>query len=106
MVKTGEIYDEVSFVGNVCSEADSMVLPSIPGTVGSLNVEIGDKVDKGSLLFTIENDEIEKQMDTTKNALDEAKAQKKDLEEKQKELKSKAIPGNVQMPSSEAGATA
>jgi len=106
VVKTGEIYDEVSFVGNVCSEADSMVLPSIPGTVGSLNVEIGDKVDKGSLLFTIENDEIEKQMDTTKNALDEAKAQKKDLEEKQKELKSKAIPGNVQMPSSEAGATA
>lgn len=100
VVETGEIYDEVSFVGRVYSEVDSMVLPSIPGRVGSLNVEIGDKVDKGSLLFTIENDEIEKQVDMTEKALDEAKAKKKDLEEKQKELKSKAILGNVQVPGS------
>lgn len=81
-VDTGKIYDELSFVGRVYSERDNAVVPSIPGNVKSVEVELGDKVEAGDILFTVENEEIEKNLETINEALEELEKQKAILDEK------------------------
>lgn len=59
--------------GRIYADKDVMILPKVPGKVTSLNVQIGDKVNKGKVLFTLEKKDIQKQVDQAKIALDAAK---------------------------------
>lgn len=70
-VSKGDLYDEIIYVGRFSSVEDGFIIPSIPGRVKSVEVKPGDEVKKGDLLFTIENEEIENQLEMTKKALDD-----------------------------------
>lgn len=54
----GMIVTSISGSGNVIVDQSSTVDPTITGTVANLSVNIGDKVNKGQLLFTIINDDL------------------------------------------------
>ncbi len=89
-VKSGKIYDKLSFVGRILSERDNAIIPSIPGNVKTVEVKVGDKVESGDLLFTVENEEIEKNLEMTEEALKELQNQKARLDEK--------LNSNINMP--------
>ena len=52
----GMIVTSIAGSGNVIVDQSSTVDPTITGTVANLSVNVGDKVKKGQLLFTIIND--------------------------------------------------
>lgn len=91
----GEIYDEISFGGRFSSLKDGVVLPSIPGVVKDIAVKPGDKVSKGDLLFTLENEEIESQANKTKDVLSDLKAEQSNLEKMSTENSSMELPPGV-----------
>ncbi|HLR35372.1 MAG TPA: efflux RND transporter periplasmic adaptor subunit [Tissierellales bacterium] len=78
----GRIYEELSFAGRVFSEKDNVIIPNIPGNVKRVEVEVGDEVEAGDLLFVVENEEIEKNLETIEEALKELEKQKARLDEK------------------------
>lgn len=78
-VTKGNIYDDLTFVGRFASSEEGVVIPSIPGKVASIEVKPGDEVNKGQLLFTIENKDVENQVETTKKALDDLKIKRESL---------------------------
>lgn len=49
--------------GKVVANEEVMVMPKIGGVVESINVELGDFVKKGSVLFVLEKDDISKNVD-------------------------------------------
>src|SRR5699024_9950653 len=55
---------------------------NIPGNVKRVEVEVGDEVEAGDLLFVVENEEIEKNLETIEEALKELEKQKARLDEK------------------------
>ena len=57
-VEKGNIISSVSASGNVIVDQDATVDPTITGTVTNLSVKVGDKVEKGQLLFSIDNDQL------------------------------------------------
>ncbi|WP_352404242.1 efflux RND transporter periplasmic adaptor subunit [Sporanaerobacter acetigenes] len=87
-VSLGEIYDEISISGRFFSEKDSIVLPQIPGEIKSIEVKPGDKVKSGDLLFVIENEEVDKQVNMAKEALDDLKSKKNEIEKAKSQLPS------------------
>lgn len=60
--------------GKVVADKDIMVMPTIPGKVKSISVKDGDYVNKGDLLFTLDDKDIRKQVDQAKIAYEMAKA--------------------------------
>lgn len=94
-VFSGEIYNEVSFGGRFSSLKEGAVLPSIPGVVKNIAVKPGDRVRKGDLLFTLENEEIESQASKTKDALSDLKAEQSNLEKMSTENTSMKLPPGV-----------
>jgi len=68
------IYNEVTFSGKVYPEKDVMVFPKVPGKVTKVNVAVGDQVDEGSILFTLDKSDVEKQVEQARVALEGAKA--------------------------------
>ncbi len=50
---TKTIYNERVFNGKVFPKEQSVVIPKIQGEVNSIKVEIGDEVNKGDVLFTV-----------------------------------------------------
>lgn len=54
----GSLVTSVSGSGNVIVDQSVNIDPTITGTVANLKVNIGDKVQKGQLLFTIVNDQL------------------------------------------------
>ncbi len=73
-VEKKTIYNEVTFSGKVHPDKDVMVMPKIMGKVESVNFKVGDKVNKGAILFTLDKEDVEKQVQQAKVALDGAKA--------------------------------
>lgn len=57
-VEKGTLVKAVTTTGNVVVDQSASVDPSITGTVRNLAVAVGDRVKKGQLLFTIENDDL------------------------------------------------
>lgn len=54
----GTLVSSISGSGNVIVDQSATVDPTITGTVTNLSVAIGDKVKKGQLLFSIENEDL------------------------------------------------
>ena len=84
-VQKGEIVSSVSASGNVIVDDDATVDPTITGTVYGLAVSVGDKVKKGQLLFSIENDQLGIDVNKayssylqSKSSLETAKASKRE----------------------------
>jgi RND family efflux transporter MFP subunit len=80
----GTITSSISGSGNVIVDQSSNIDPTITGTVTNLAVNIGDKVKKGQLLFTIDNDQLGISVDqaqasvtSAQSSLDSAKSSKK-----------------------------
>lgn len=59
--------------GNVNADKDIMILPSMPGKVKTVKVKDGDRVKEGDLLFTLDGEDVQKQIDQAKIAYDMAK---------------------------------
>ncbi|HPN96900.1 MAG TPA: efflux RND transporter periplasmic adaptor subunit [Candidatus Moranbacteria bacterium] len=71
--------------GNVIVDQSANIDPTITGTVAGLAVNVGDKVTKGQLLFTIDNDDLHVNMTKARvsylqalQSLESAKATKKE----------------------------
>ena len=64
------ISEKTTFSGKIIPNKEVMVFPKIPGKVTSLNAEVGKTVSAGSVLFTIEQDDIQKQVDQAKKSVD------------------------------------
>ena len=94
-VNFGKIYEELSFAGRVFSEKDNVIIPNIPGNVKRVEVEVGDAVEAGDLLFVVENEEIEKNLETIEEALRELEKQKARLDEKFNSLKNTPSRGSI-----------
>lgn len=62
--------------GKVFPDKDVMIYPKIqmPAKVIDVKVEVGQKVSEGDLLFVLDNEDIQKQVDQAKAALDTANA--------------------------------
>ncbi len=83
----GTITSSVSGSGNVIVDQLATVDPTISGTVANLSVNVGDKVEKGQLLFEIVNDQLSVNVsksiasqEQSGNAVDSAKVTKKSAE--------------------------
>lgn len=73
-VVRGTFEKKISGTGKVDPIEAVTVSPEIDGTIAELEVAEGDSVTEGQLLFTIENSELDEQVDTAKRALDSANA--------------------------------
>lgn len=72
-VTKDSIYNTTVFSGKVYADKDVMVFPKMPGKVTDVFVEVGERVNKGQLLFTLDKEDIQNQIDQAKAALDSAK---------------------------------
>lgn len=86
-VKRGILTSSVSASGSTFVDQLSTVDPAIGGTVSNLSVKVGDEVEKGQLLFTIENDDLalnvgqaQENYQAALNALEIARAGKEQAE--------------------------
>lgn len=60
--------------GKVSSDTDVSVIPKVAGKVMSVNVKVGDEVQKGAVLFTLDASDTQKQVDNLKATLQLAEA--------------------------------
>ncbi len=68
------ISNDITFSGAVYPNKSVMVLPKSIGKVSVVNVQTGDRVKKGDILFVLDKDDIKKQVDQAKAAYDAASA--------------------------------
>lgn len=80
----GTLTTSISGSGNVIVDQSSNIDPTISGTVENLAVNVGDKVTKGQLLFTIDNNDLsvsvarsQSSYQQSLSSLESAKASKK-----------------------------
>ncbi|WFA08548.1 efflux RND transporter periplasmic adaptor subunit [Tissierella sp. Yu-01] len=67
------IANEITLNGKVVANEEIMVIPKAVGIVTSVDVELGDVVEEGTTLFTIEKDDISKGVEQAANAVELAK---------------------------------
>lgn len=72
-VRLRDIAEEVVFSGEIKPSKEIMVVPTIPGKVAKLSLRVGDEVDSGETLFTVESPELQRQVKQAKSTLDSAK---------------------------------
>lgn len=65
--------EQVTINGQIYPSKDIMILPKTPGKIASVDVELGDKVSKGQVLFTLDEEDIQKQVNKAGAALNLAK---------------------------------
>ena len=92
----GALTTFISGSGNVVVDSSANVDPTITGTVANLAVSVGDKVTKGQFLFDIENDDLSLNANkayasyiSSLQALESAKASKKEASKNYKDASSK-----------------
>lgn len=73
-VRLRDISEKTTFSGEIKPNKEVVVVPKIPGKVTKLSLSIGDEVDSGETLFSIESPELQKQVKQAKSSLDSAKA--------------------------------
>lgn len=54
-VSKGEIFDYIIVTGTVSADRSVNIIPTIPAKVSNINVEVGDRVNKGDLLFSLDD---------------------------------------------------
>ncbi|MDY0235555.1 MAG: efflux RND transporter periplasmic adaptor subunit [Gudongella sp.] len=64
-----DIDNEVSFSGKILANEEIFVIPKASGIVTAVNFELGDKVNKGDILFTIEKDDISNSVAQASNGI-------------------------------------
>jgi len=73
-VTTNTLYIESTFSGKVFADKEIMVMPKMVGKVEKVNVSVGDSVNKNAVLFTLEKEDVQKQVNQAKTAYESAKA--------------------------------
>lgn len=73
-VQEKTISKEIIFSGKVHANKEVMVAPKVPGKVASIKNDVGAKVKKDEVLFILDKDDIQKQVDKARTAVDAAKA--------------------------------
>lgn len=68
-VAVGTVEDRIKINGKVVANEEIAVIPKAMGIVTKVNVKLGDLVEKGSTLFTIEQDDIAKSVEQASNAV-------------------------------------
>ncbi|MBC8243357.1 MAG: efflux RND transporter periplasmic adaptor subunit [Verrucomicrobia bacterium] len=71
-VQTRDIRFEITVAGEIGPAEQVSVLPEINGRIASLHVDIGDKVTKGAVLFTLDDKELQNQRSSTLTEIDRA----------------------------------
>lgn len=74
-VKLGKISEEKTFNGRVVPSKEIKIIPKMSGKVMSLGVNIGSEVGVGTLLFTLDSEDLQKQVNQAKKSVDLAKVQ-------------------------------
>ena len=69
-----DLYIENLMTGKVFADKDVFVIPLMAGKVERVNVKVGDKVEKDEVLFVMDKDDIEKQVNQAYAAYEAAKA--------------------------------
>lgn len=72
--QTRTISNEIVFSGKVHADKEVMILPEVPGKVVKINGYLGTRVEKNSVLFTLDKDDIQKQVAKAKKAAEASKA--------------------------------
>jgi HlyD family secretion protein len=73
-IKSGSIAAEVEFPGNLKAKTQVAVFPKTGGRVASVNVNVGDKVTAGQLLYTLDTAELEANLQAQNAGLQAANA--------------------------------
>ncbi len=74
-IKVRNISEEKTFSGKVIPNKEIKIIPKMPGKVTALNVNIGSVVGVGTVLFTLDNEDLQKQVAQAKKSVDLAKVQ-------------------------------
>ena len=64
-----DINNEVTFNGKILANEEIFVIPKAAGIVTAVNFKLGDKVNKGDILFTIEKGDISNSVAQASNAI-------------------------------------
>ncbi|HEX9026267.1 MAG TPA: efflux RND transporter periplasmic adaptor subunit [Clostridium sp.] len=73
-VKTSNSISDTTYTGNVASAEKVSIIPSISGKVQTVDVEVGQTVEKDAQLFTIDNTELTYKLNQAKANYDAAAA--------------------------------
>ncbi|MFT9493705.1 efflux RND transporter periplasmic adaptor subunit [Anaerosolibacter sp.] len=73
-VEQKTIFNETTFSGKIFADKEVFVVPKTPGKVTAMNVAVGSVVKKGTLLFQLDHEDVQKQVDLTKKSIDLAQA--------------------------------
>jgi RND family efflux transporter MFP subunit len=74
IVEQKTISNETTFNGKIFADKEVFVVPKTPGKVTNMNVAVGSVVKKGTVLFQLDQEDIQKQVDLTKKSVDLAQA--------------------------------
>lgn len=72
IIKNENLYNNRKFIGRVVANEEVFVIPKVGGKVSHLNVELGDKVSKDQILFTLDQKDFSRNIDQTKTAINQA----------------------------------
>ena len=69
-----DLMNVTTYSGKVYAQKEVMVMPMMPGKVTSVMVNVGDRISKGDVLFTLDKEDIEKQIEQANAAYESALA--------------------------------
>lgn len=73
-VKAQNLSEKINFSGEIIPNSLVNIVPKIPGKVTSVNVDVGAVVSQGNVLFTVDNTDLQAQVNQAKSAVDLAKS--------------------------------
>jgi RND family efflux transporter MFP subunit len=73
-LKPMDLYTENLMTAKVFADKDVFVIPLMAGKVEKINVKVGDRVEKDEVLFVMDKDDIQKQVNQAYTAYEAAKA--------------------------------
>ena len=72
--QSGEVTLDTDYIGTVSPEQQVYVVPLVSGTVTQVNYTVGDTVKEGDVLFRIDDEAAQLQMDNARAAYSQAQA--------------------------------
>ncbi|NMA68593.1 MAG: biotin/lipoyl-binding protein, partial [Desulfitobacterium sp.] len=66
---TSTLTEQAIFSGKVFSEQEVAVVPKVPGKVANVRVKVGDKVQAGQVLFTMDTSDYQSSLDNANIAI-------------------------------------
>lgn len=95
-VQARDIRFEVTVAGEITPAEQVSVRPEVNGRIASLAVDIGDKVSTGTVLFTLDDKELQNERSSRVTEIDRTKLQlvraERDLKRSEKMLEEKLVP--------------